>query len=137
MFLCLSFSFHRMHQAIDELANMRGVESVYLHVDVENRGAISLYEKAGYRKIDMTDPMYLEFTTSLNLHDGATKGRNHFLLCKDMVSCPTWLPFDETTAVVTTSTTTSTRTTTSTTKVSEPVMDPKPALGTLGFDIPF
>ena len=70
---------------------MRDVESLYLHVDVENVAAISLYEQAGYRKVCRTD-MYLEFTTSLNLHDGATKGRKHFLMCKHLITCPTWLP---------------------------------------------
>lgn len=78
-------------QAIDVLAKTRGIESLYLHVDVENESAIALYENAGYRKVDASsDPMFLEFTTKLNLHDGATKGRNHYLLCKDMKN-PTWL----------------------------------------------
>lgn len=71
---------------------MRGIETLYLHVDVENESAISLYERAGYRMVDTSAPMFLEFTTKLNLHDGATKGRNHFLLYKDLVKCPTWLP---------------------------------------------
>lgn len=71
---------------------MRGVETLYLHVDVENEAATSMYEKMGYHKVDSSDPMFLEFTTKLNLHDGATKGRRHYLLCKDLVSSPVWLP---------------------------------------------
>lgn len=35
--------------------------------------------------------MYEEFTRSLNLHDGATRGRNHYLLMKNLLQ-PTWLP---------------------------------------------
>lgn len=77
---------------MDVLANMRGIETVYLHVDVENESALALYEKAGYQILDAREPMFLEFTTKLNLHDGATKGRNHYLLSKDLVECPTWLP---------------------------------------------
>ena len=34
---------------------------------------------------------YEEFTRSLNLHPGATKGRRHYLLYKDLVENPTWL----------------------------------------------
>ena len=61
-------------------------------MDVDNKGAIALYEKAGYQAVDNSEPMFLEFTTKLNLHDGATKGRNHLLLYKDLVKRPTWLP---------------------------------------------
>ena len=60
-----------------------------------NFGALELYRKAGYRKVHHADPMYAEFTTSLNLHDGATKGRRHYLLYKDLVRNPTWLPVNE------------------------------------------
>ena len=77
-------------KAIDELASIRGVESVYLHVDVSNDRAISLYERNGYEIIRSVNPMYHEFTKSLNLHDGATQGRNHFLLHKHFCP-PTWL----------------------------------------------
>lgn len=78
-------------QALDTLAEHRGVETFYLHVDVANQGALNLYEKAGYRKVLSTDPMFQEFTTSLNLHPGATRGREHFLLYKNLVQEPTWL----------------------------------------------
>ncbi|CAB9530026.1 FR47-like protein [Seminavis robusta] len=90
----------KLIEAIDVLANTRGIETLYLHVDVENEGALSLYQKAGFRKVDRSDPMFLEFTTKLNLHDGATKGRNHFLLYKDLVECPTWLAQPPTTVPV-------------------------------------
>jgi hypothetical protein len=34
--------------------------------------------------------MYREFTRTLNLHDGATRGRNHYLLVKHLKQV-TWL----------------------------------------------
>jgi ribosomal protein S18 acetylase RimI-like enzyme len=98
--------------AIDALARDRGIESIYLHVDVCNHGAIRLYEKNGYRKVVSDLPMYMEFTTSLNLHPGATKGRSHFLMCRNLTSEPTWL-------------------TDSCTKNSK-----RKLVGTLGFEIP-
>ena len=81
----------RFIQSIDELANIRGVETLFLHVDTTNIAALSLYKQAGYSMVPPTDPMYQEFTRSLNLHDGATKGRNHYLLMKNLLR-PTWLP---------------------------------------------
>jgi hypothetical protein len=92
-------------QAIDEFASIRGVETIYLHVDVSNFGALLLYKRAGYEKVNSeNDPAYFEFTKSLNLHDGATKGRNHFLLEKHLCDDPTWLPMDDTTVSVNTGT---------------------------------
>jgi hypothetical protein len=72
------------------LAYLRGAESIYLHVDIDNYQALSLYDRAGYEKVSSNHPMYYEFTKSLNLHDGATKGRNHYLLQKHLCE-PTWL----------------------------------------------
>jgi len=86
-------------QAIDEIADKGSAETLYLHVDVANAGAIELYKKAGYRQVLSDDPMYMEFTTSLNLHPGATKGRDHFLFYKNLVPEPTWLPPDLTITV--------------------------------------
>ena len=83
-----------MMESIDALAKIREVETIYLHVDVTNSGAVRLYENAGYRKLNSTNPMYLEFTTKLNLHDGATKGRCHYLMAKN-VRTPTWLNIQE------------------------------------------
>jgi ribosomal protein S18 acetylase RimI-like enzyme len=91
-------------QAIDELASIRGVETIYLHVDVSNVGALLLYKRAGYEKVKSDDPAYFEFTRSLNLHDGATKGRNHFLLEKHLCDEPTWLPMADTTVRLNTGT---------------------------------
>jgi ribosomal protein S18 acetylase RimI-like enzyme len=82
----------RLLVSIEELARGRETETLYLHVDVTNREAISLYEKAGYRQPASDDPMYMEFTASLNLHPGATKGRVHHLFYKDLIAEPTWLP---------------------------------------------
>jgi ribosomal protein S18 acetylase RimI-like enzyme len=85
----------KLLQAVDELATRRGIETLYLHVDVKNVGALGLYEKAGYRVVHSSDPMYLDFTTSLNLHPGATRGRVHYLLYKDLIPKPIWLDADE------------------------------------------
>jgi ribosomal protein S18 acetylase RimI-like enzyme len=80
-----------MMKSIDKVAKIRNVETIYLHVDVTNIGALRLYEKAGFQSLSPHDPVFMEFTTKLNLHDGATKGRKHFLMSKD-ISNPTWLP---------------------------------------------
>eukprot|EP00547_Thalassionema_nitzschioides_P007554 CAMPEP_0194205972 /NCGR_PEP_ID=MMETSP0156-20130528/5117_1 /TAXON_ID=33649 /ORGANISM="Thalassionema nitzschioides, Strain L26-B" /LENGTH=497 /DNA_ID=CAMNT_0038932381 /DNA_START=116 /DNA_END=1612 /DNA_ORIENTATION=- len=81
-------------KALDQLVqNHRPfVETIYLHVDVTNTAALNLYEQAGYQKIRTTPvaEYYKEFTFRLNLHDGATRGRNHYLLSKPMVDSPTW-----------------------------------------------
>ena len=74
---------------------MREAETLFLHVDVNNAVALSLYEKCGYSCVPKGDSVYSEFTKSLNLHDGATKGRNHFLMYKD-VKIPTLLPVETT-----------------------------------------
>ena len=81
----------KMLSAIEMLSRDKGIESLYLHVDVTNDAALKLYRKAGYREVDSSNPMYLEFTTSLNLHPGATKGRNHVLLCTNLTSFPNWI----------------------------------------------
>jgi ribosomal protein S18 acetylase RimI-like enzyme len=100
----------RLLQGIHELAALRNVETLYLHVDVTNRAAIRLYEKAGYTRIKRGNPLYEEFTISLNLHDGATKGRKHYLLHKHVTPEPTWL---------------------------YPEHPPKPKKIRLGFELPF
>jgi len=83
-----------MMEAIDTLANTRNIETIYLHVDVTNLGAVNLYKSAGYRKLEPGNPIFLEFTTKLNLHDGATKGRNHHLMAKDLRQS-TWFDIQE------------------------------------------
>lgn len=70
-------------RGVDVVAALRGVESVYLHVDVANRAACAMYEKSGYRYLDKRDPVHAQFTASLNLHDGAMHGRKHYLMRKD------------------------------------------------------
>ena len=78
-------------KGVDELAiKHRNVESLYLHVDVKNEVALSLYQKSGYSRVDQADEMYREFTRTLNLHDGATRGRTHYLLVKHLRTA-TWL----------------------------------------------
>ena len=67
------------------------IESLYLHVDVSNHNAIRMYEKAGFFKVLSEDAMFSEFTSVLNLQPGATHGREHYLLCKNLVSHPVWL----------------------------------------------
>ena len=83
-----------MMEAIDALANTRKIETIYLHVDVTNLGAVNLYQRAGYRKLEPDNPIFLEFTTKLNLHDGATRGRNHYLMAKDLRQS-TWFKIRE------------------------------------------
>ena len=73
-------------RGVDEVAALRDVATVYLHVDVNNRAACAMYEKGGYRYLDKRMPVYAQFTASLNLHDGAMHGRKHHLMCKDFVS---------------------------------------------------
>lgn len=82
-------------RGVDEVAALRNVESVYLHVDVTNLAACAMYEKCGYRHLDKRMPIYAQFTASLNLHDLATHGRKHYLMCKDLIERTTWLEDDE------------------------------------------
>jgi len=74
---------NKLLQGVDKLAHIRNVETLYLHVDVTNEAAIGLYTKAGYKKVD-SNPVHMSFTRSLNLHDGATNGRNHYLFYKHL-----------------------------------------------------
>lgn len=78
-------------RGVDEVAALRNIESVYLHVDVTNHAACAMYEKCGYHYLDMREPIYAQFTASLNLHDGATQGRKHHLMIKNFVERLTWL----------------------------------------------
>ncbi|KAL9180460.1 LOW QUALITY PROTEIN: hypothetical protein ACHAXT_008430 [Thalassiosira profunda] len=80
-------------EGVDEVAALRNVETIYLHVDVTNRAAVAMYEKCGYHYLDKREPVYAQFTASLNLHDGAMHGRKHFLMCKN-VRQATWLDGD-------------------------------------------
>ena len=81
-----------MMRAIDKIARIRKIETIYLHVDVKNKAALRLYENAGFQKLPSDNSAVQEFTRKLNLHDGATKGRRHFLLGKEYSgSGPTWL----------------------------------------------
>lgn len=77
-------------KGLDKIAMMQSIETIYLHVDVTNTAAIRLYEKAGYEVLDSENPVFKEFTTKLNLHDGATKGRIHHLLHKTISYHQTW-----------------------------------------------
>eukprot|EP00591_Stephanopyxis_turris_P013530 CAMPEP_0195511540 /NCGR_PEP_ID=MMETSP0794_2-20130614/3825_1 /TAXON_ID=515487 /ORGANISM="Stephanopyxis turris, Strain CCMP 815" /LENGTH=718 /DNA_ID=CAMNT_0040639161 /DNA_START=233 /DNA_END=2389 /DNA_ORIENTATION=+ len=72
----------KLLQGADELAKRCGAETMYLHVDVTNQSALRLYKKAGYKRVN-PHAYYDEFTRSLNLQDGATKGRCHYLLYKN------------------------------------------------------
>ena len=88
-----------MMEAIDIFANTLEVETIYLHVDVTNLGAVNLYKRAGFRQLEPDNPIFLEFTTKLNLHDGATKGRNHYLMARDLRP-PTWFELPEETQLL-------------------------------------
>lgn len=76
-------------RGVDRIARTRNVETVFLHVDVNNQAAHAMYEGAGYTIMDRTDPIYAQFTASLNLHDGATHGRRHYLMAKDTTTTTT------------------------------------------------
>lgn len=85
----------KIMQSIDELARIRNVETLYLHVEVTNDQALNLYENAGFERLSYDEQMYYEFTRSLGLHDGALKGRKHYLMCKN-IQDSTWVPAPET-----------------------------------------
>ena len=78
-------------KGVEEVAALRGCESIYLHVDVTNHAAISMYEKTGYQVLDKKRPIYAQFTATLNLHDGALMGRCHNLMCKHLTEETTWI----------------------------------------------
>jgi ribosomal protein S18 acetylase RimI-like enzyme len=77
-------------KGLDKIALMQNIETIYLHVDITNTAALRLYEKAGYEILDRENPIFKQFTTKLNLHDGATKGRIHHLLHKRISNHQTW-----------------------------------------------
>ena len=64
-----------------------------LEARASNDGALAMYEKCGYHYLDKREPVYAQFTASLNLHDGAMHGRKHYLMCKN-VRQATWLDGD-------------------------------------------
>lgn len=78
-------------QGVDKVAALRNIETIYLHVDVKNKAAGSMYEKCGYTYLDKKEAIYAQFTASLNLHDGALHGRKHYLMCKNVSSMTTWI----------------------------------------------
>jgi len=78
-------------KGVDEVAALRNVETIYLHVDVRNKAACAMYERMGYHHLDKREPLYAQFTASLNLHDGAMHGRKHHLMCKHVNDKTTWL----------------------------------------------
>mmetsp|Transcript_28997 Transcript_28997/g.49406 ORF Transcript_28997/g.49406 Transcript_28997/m.49406 type:complete len:610 (-) Transcript_28997:143-1972(-) len=78
-------------KGVDEVAALRNVETIYLHVDVRNKAACAMYERIGYHHLDKREPLYAQFTASLNLHDGAMHGRKHHLMCKHVNDKTTWL----------------------------------------------
>jgi ribosomal protein S18 acetylase RimI-like enzyme len=82
-------------RGVDKVAVLRDVESIYLHVDVTNRAACAMYEKCGYHYLDKREPIYAQFTASLNLHDGAHQGRTHYLMCKNIIERTTWIDDDD------------------------------------------
>lgn len=81
-------------RGVDEVARIRNVETIYLHVDVTNQAACNMYEKCGYHYLDKREVLYAQFTASLNLHDGAMHGRKHYLMCKNVCEKTTWLDDD-------------------------------------------
>lgn len=72
-------------KGIDAYASSLDFSEIYLHVDVTNDAALKLYQNAGYQILNKFDKIYMEFTKSLNLQDGKTNGRNHYLLKKKVL----------------------------------------------------
>ena len=70
---------------MDKLSQKWGVQTVYLHVDVTNEVAATIYKKAGYIRAD-SHIYHEEFTRSLNLHDDAIQGRCHDLMFKQIIN---------------------------------------------------
>ena len=84
-----------MMEAIDSLASTRKIETIYLHVDVTNVDAVNLYKRSGYNiQPSSGNSIFYEFTKRLNLHNGATNGRRHHLMAKDLRQT-TWLEYSE------------------------------------------
>jgi ribosomal protein S18 acetylase RimI-like enzyme len=52
---------------MDELAIIRAVETLYLHVDVENIAALTLYESVGYEILNPKERMYVEFMKRMKI----------------------------------------------------------------------
>ncbi len=73
------------------MARLREMETIYLHVDVNNDIACEMYRKAGYELTKKQDPLFYEFTYSLSLQDGKTEGRSHHLLYKNLSTTQTWI----------------------------------------------
>lgn len=73
----------KLLEGVDNLAQIRNIETLFLHVDVTNEAALRLYTTAGYKKVEQNQK-YHDFTEALNLHDGAANGRKHFLLYKHL-----------------------------------------------------
>lgn len=79
-----------MMEAIDIIGKGRNIETVYLHVDTTNYSAVCLYKKAGYRILPKDNHIYIQFSSKLNLYDGAANGKKHHLMAKDLVQSTTW-----------------------------------------------
>jgi len=73
------------------------METIYLHVDVNNHIAYDMYSKAGFEIANKQDPLFSEFTYSLSLQDGETEGRSHYLLYKNISTTQTWMDIPSTT----------------------------------------
>lgn len=76
---------------MDEVAYMRNVETLYLHVERDNYPAVNLYQRAGYEIVDPYDDYaYTDFTTKINLSNGVFDNDSHLLMQKMMTPIQTW-----------------------------------------------
>uniref|UniRef100_A0A6U0XL64 N-acetyltransferase domain-containing protein n=1 Tax=Rhizochromulina marina TaxID=1034831 RepID=A0A6U0XL64_9STRA len=72
-------------RGVDDWAREQGAEAIYLHVDVENDGALGLYHRAGFVELDETVETY-NFAAALGLHSGSFSKTRHVLMCKAVSS---------------------------------------------------
>lgn len=68
---------------MNKLAYSRNVEALYLHVEIDNVAAISLYRNDGFEIIDTRKRAYFEFTRKLTTNNG---GRLYYLMEKNLKS---------------------------------------------------
>ena len=46
-------------RGVDEVAALRNVETIYLHVDIANKAACALYERMGYHYLGKRNLMFI------------------------------------------------------------------------------
>ena len=75
---------------MDEVAYLRNVETMYLHVERDNIPACNLYLRAGYEIVESEDSVYVDFTNKINLSNGIIDDHSHYLMQKMTSPIQTW-----------------------------------------------